>query len=75
MKKINNYINFSPVETSTKPYFKYCVVQIKEEQKNDTSQADTTQTKLNDEKSKNNENLKKKNLKAINVFPSKKKIK
>ena len=68
MKKVNNYINFSPVETSKKPYFKYCVVQIKEEQKNDTSQADTTQTKLNDEKSKNNENLKKKNLKAINVF-------
>ena len=55
VKKVNNNITFSPVETSTKPYFKYCVVQIKEEQKNDISQADTTQTKLNDDKSKNND--------------------
>ena len=54
VKKVNNNITFSPVETSTKPYFKYCVVQIKEEQKNDISQAETTQTKLNDEKSKIN---------------------
>ena len=54
VKKVNNNITFSPVETSTKPYFKYCVVQIKEEQKNDISQTETTQTKLNDEKSKIN---------------------
>jgi len=54
VKKVYNNITFSPVETSTKPYFKYCVVQMKEEQKNDISQAETTQTKLNDEKSKIN---------------------
>ena len=54
VKKVNNNITFSPVETSIKPYLKYCVVQIKEEQKNDISQEETTQTKLNDEKSKAN---------------------
>ena len=30
-------ITFSPVEISTKPYIKYCVTQIKEEQKNNNS--------------------------------------
>ena len=37
MTKSVEKINFSPIETSTNPYFKYCVTQMKEEQKNDNS--------------------------------------
>ena len=37
VKKVTTNITFSPVEVSTKPYIKYCVTQIKEEQKNNNS--------------------------------------
>ena len=37
VKKITRNITFSPIEISKNPYFKYCVKQIKEEQKNDNS--------------------------------------
>ena len=37
VKKVMTNITFSSVEISTKPYIKYCVTQIKEEQKNNNS--------------------------------------
>ena len=39
-KKLIKNMSFSPVEISTKPYFKYCVTQIKEEQKINISQTE-----------------------------------
>ena len=35
--KLTRNISFSPIEISSHPYFKYCVTQMKEEQKNDNS--------------------------------------
>ena len=35
VKRVIKNISFSPLEISPKPYFKYCVTQIKEEEKND----------------------------------------
>ena len=35
VKRVINNISFSPLEISSKPYFKYCVTQMKEEEKND----------------------------------------
>ena len=35
--KLNRNMSFSPLEISTYPYFKYCVIQMKEEQKSDNS--------------------------------------
>lgn len=55
VKKIVKNITFSPVEISMKPYFKYCVYAIKEEQKNNISQAEANQTKIREEKNNNND--------------------
>ena len=63
-KKSTKNIIFSPIEISTKPYLKYCVIPIKEEQKNDISQDETTQTKINEDKSKNSNMIN--HLKNIN---------
>ena len=35
--KLTRNVSFSPLEISTYPYFKYCVTQMKEEEKNDNS--------------------------------------
>ena len=35
--KLTRNMSFSPLEISAYPYFKYCVTQMKEEQKNDNS--------------------------------------
>ena len=63
-----NNIIFSPIEISTKPYCKYCVIPIKEEQKNDISQNETNnQTKINDDKSKYNNTTMKINNNTMNI--------
>ena len=63
-----NNIIFSPIEISTKPYCKYCVIPIKEEQKNDISQNETNnQTKINDDKSKYNNTTIKINNNTMNI--------
>jgi CTD small phosphatase-like protein 2 len=56
VKKVKNNIIFTPIEISEKPYFKYCVTQIKEEPYNDISQSETNQTKVNDYKTTNTNN-------------------
>ena len=44
-------INFSPIEISTNPYFKYCVIPIKDENfKYDFSQSETNHTRNHEEK-------------------------
>ena len=50
VKKVTSNIIFTPIEISAKPYFKYCVTQIKEEQKNNNSS--------NIEKNSNTKNIK-----------------
>ena len=57
VKKRKNNIIFTPIEISAKPYFIYCVTQIKEEQNNDISQSETNQTKANDYKNTNTNNF------------------
>ena len=59
VKNTSRDIIFSPIEISTKPYCKYCVIPIKEEQKNDISRTETNnQTKTIDDKSKYNTTMK-----------------
>ena len=48
VKKSNKNISFSPVEISPKPYFKYSVTQIKEEEKNDNSKSCKKEKNIND---------------------------
>ena len=47
VKKSNKNISFSPVEISPKPYFKYSVTQIKEEEKNDNSKSCKKEKNIN----------------------------
>ena len=66
VKKINNNITFSPVEISTKPYFKYCVIPMKEEQKNDNSNNITNSSKKNNSIMPKNQMNGKKQKDALN---------
>ncbi len=65
-------INFSPIETSTNPYFKYCVIPIKDENfKYDFSQSETNHTRNQEEKNQKknyNNNSKKNSYVDINEF-------
>ena len=65
-------INFSPMETSTNPYFKYCVIPIKDENfKYDFSQSETNHTRNQEEKNQKknyNNNSKKNSYIDINEF-------
>ena len=62
VKKVVTNIIFSPVEKSTTPYIKYCVTQIKEEQKNN-SNSDNLVNNSNNNNINNNSKPSKKNLK------------
>ena len=53
VKKVMGNIIFSPIEISANPYFKYCVTQIKEVQKNNISSNLTTNLKLSKKDIKN----------------------
>ena len=47
VKKVMRNIIFSPIEISTNPYIKYCVTQLKEEEKNHNSSNLTTNSNTN----------------------------
>ena len=67
-------MSFSPIEISTNPYFKYCVIPIKDENfKYDFSQSETNHTRNQEEKNqkknnKNNSNNQKISFIDINEF-------
>jgi hypothetical protein len=56
--KLTRNVSFSPLEISTYPYFKYCVTQIKEEQKINISQTEINQKNNNLKHNSNKSELK-----------------